>query len=293
MPEPDNNDVKLVGVTVVAASVLLLAFGATALGHLGLWTLSPVFPHDFFQPFLDTASALIPYGMAIMVADLMRKRAIGKGRWFGAAGPKRRTIGANYIRVAAVCGIAGYIGLVLWGLAFAPPTLAGLKIDAPNALLAMVTGGFYAYHLDNVEMNSRPSRLWEVVPQAVLTGLSGLIAASVAWEIILGAASAAIDRIVLTTIISATIGFVLAWYVPDAAAAAAAKPDPLTEAREERIRTLAAAARERFGDADAATAWLERPHRALDDRSPKAAAAELEGFEQAISMLRARWALVA
>lgn len=292
-PEPDNDDLKLVGVTVVAASVLLIAFGATALGRLGLWTLSPVFPRDYFQPFIDTASALIPYGVAMMVADMLRKRAIGKGRWFGMAGRNRRTIAANYVRVAAVCGLAGYLGLVLWGFVFAPPTLAGLKIDAPNALLAMVTGGFYAYHLDNVETNSRPSRLWEVVPQAVLTGICGLITASVAWEIILGTASAAIDRIILTTIITTTIGFALAWYIPDAAAAAAAKPDPLAGAREERIRTLAAAAHERFGDPTAAAAWLEQPHRGLDDKSPKVAAADVEGFEHAISMLHGPQALVA
>jgi uncharacterized protein (DUF2384 family) len=155
----------------------------------------------------------------------------------------------------------------------------------------MVTGGFYVYHLDNVEMESRPSRPWEVAPQTVLTAICGLIAAAVAFEIILGTASQAIDRIVLTTIVSATIGFVLAWYVPQAAVAV--KPDPLAEARAERIRTLATAAREHLGDAAAATVWLERPNRALGNQSPDQAAADLEGFEQAISLLRGPRAVVA
>jgi uncharacterized protein (DUF2384 family) len=113
----------------------------------------------------------------------------------------------------------------------------------------------------------------------------------VAFEIILGTASQAIDRIVLTTIVSATIGFVLAWYVPQAAVAV--KPDPLAEARAERMRTLATAARERLGDAASATVWLERPNRALGNQSPNQAAADLEGFEQAISLLRGPRAVVA
>jgi uncharacterized protein (DUF2384 family) len=289
--ERDNNDLKVVGITVVAASILLLGLAAAGLGHLELWTLSPVFPRDFFQPFIDTISTLIPYLTAIVVADLLRKRAIRKGRWFASNGHKRRAIGANYIRVAAICGLVGYVGLVLWGFVLAPPTLAGLKVDAPNALIAMVTGGFYVYHLDNVEMNTRPSRIWEVGPQALLTGVCGLIAASVSWEIIFGAAGSATDRILLTVIISATVGFVLAWYIPDAAAAA--KADPLTEAREERIRTLEAAALERFGNAAAAAHWLDRPHGGLGNKSPKTAAANVETFEQAINLLQGPQAVVA
>jgi uncharacterized protein (DUF2384 family) len=226
-----------------------------------------------------------------VVADLLRKRAIRKGRWFASNRHKRRAIGANYIRVAAICGLVGYVGLVLWGFVLAPPTLAGLKVDAPNALIAAVTGGFYVYHLDNVEMNTRPSRIWEVGPQALLTGVCGLIAASVSWEIIFGAAGSATDRILLTVIISATVGFVLAWYIPDAAAAA--KADPLTEAREERIRTLEAAALERFGNAAAAAHWLDRPHGGLGNKSPKTAAANVETFEQAISLLQGPQAVVA
>jgi hypothetical protein len=103
------------------------------LGHIGLWTPSQVFPHDFFQPFIDTASALIPYGAAIIMADLLRTRAINKGRWFAGDGRTKRAVSANYVRVAVLCGVAGYVSLILWGLAFAPPTLAELPASVLNA----------------------------------------------------------------------------------------------------------------------------------------------------------------
>jgi hypothetical protein len=281
---PNNADLKLVGLAVIAGSVLLLGFDATLLGHLDLWTLSPVFPQTFSQPFLDTVSTLVPHGAAIMIADLMRTRAIKNRWWFAGAGSSRRRNIANYIRVAVVCGVAGYLGLVLWGLAFQSPTLAGLKIDAPNALLAMVTGGFYVWHLDNVELDARPSRVREIGSQAILTGICGLIAATASWDIILGSAGLAVDRIILTAVINTAVGAVLAWYIP--AAARTARPDPLVEAKEERIRTLAATARARFADPAVAADWCERPHPALGNKSPSAAAADVEGFEHAISLLQ-------
>jgi uncharacterized protein (DUF2384 family) len=92
------------------------------------------------------------------------------------------------------------------------------------------------------------------------------------------------DQIVLYAVTSAMAGAALAWYVPDAAAAA--RYDPLAEAREERVRMLEAAAFERLKDRAEATKWLGRPHPALGDKSPKAAAAEVEGYEHAIGLLQ-------
>ncbi len=86
----NTRDLKLVGLTAVAVSITLLGLAAAGLGQLGLWTLSPVFPQTVFQPFVDTASTLVPHATAIMVADLMRKRAINQGSWFGASGQSRR-----------------------------------------------------------------------------------------------------------------------------------------------------------------------------------------------------------
>jgi Protein of unknown function (DUF2384) len=289
---PGGNDgLKLVGLSVAAVSVLLLGLAAALIGHFGLWAVSPVFPQAYYQPFIDTASTLIPHGAAIMVADLMRRHDLKNGSWFGPAHRARQANTANYIRVALISGIAGYLGLILWGFAFQSLTTKGLLIDVPNALLAMATGGFYVYHLDNVEMNRRPSRLWEVGPQTVVTGICGLIAASESFELILGSANMATDKIILTTVISAAVGFTLAWYIPEAAAAA--KYDPLAEAKEERMRTLEAAARGRFGSSAAAADWLETRHPALGDKSPKAAAADVEGFGHAISLLQGPQAIVA
>jgi uncharacterized protein (DUF2384 family) len=282
---PGNDDLKLVGLSIVAISILLLELAAIELVFFGLWTPSPVFPEKFYQPFIDTASTITPHLVAIMVADLIRSRAIKNGTWF------RRAISANYVRVAVACGLAGYAGLVLWGLAQVRAlTPDGLLIDAPYALLAMATGGFYVYHLDNAEMHRRPSRLWEVGSQTIVTGMCGLIAASVSFELILGGASMAVDRIVLTAVIDAAVGIVLGWYLPRAAAA---KSDPLADVKDERVQTLEATALARFGNSAAATDWLEQPNLALDNKSPRAAAVNVDGFEHAVSLLQGPRALIA
>jgi hypothetical protein len=286
-----NGDLKLVGMSVIAISVLILGFAAVEMAHLHLWKVSDFFPQVFYQPFADTAYTVIPHATAIMMADIFRTHAIKKGRWFVAAGRKQRATSANYVRVSFVCAIAGYVSLILWGLAFQGLTPEQLKLSAPFALLPAVTGGFYVYHLDNVEMDNRPSRPWEVGWQTALTGICGLIAATVSWEILIGDSGQALDSIVLTTLVSATVGFSLAWYIPDAAAAA--KVDPLVEAKEERIAILQAAAIKRFGDPATATEWLDRPHPALKNMAPKAAVADVEEFEHAIGLLQGPQAMVA
>jgi hypothetical protein len=100
-----------------------------------------MFPQTVFQPFLDTASALVPNAAAIMLADILRKRAIHKGYWFGTSGTGRRNNIANYIRVALAGGVAGYVGLILWDLGNRCDR-DSFKMAAPFALLAMVASGF-------------------------------------------------------------------------------------------------------------------------------------------------------
>jgi Protein of unknown function (DUF2384) len=68
-------------------------------------------------------------------------------------------------------------------------------------------------------------------------------------------------------------GLVLAWYIPKAAEA---KFDPLAEARNERDRMLEAKALARFGNSAAATEWLEKRNLALGNKSPRAAAADVD-----------------
>jgi len=288
-------DLKLTEIGGAAACALLLLFGAVLLAHLKLWAVTPVFAQNFWQPFLDFVPATLPFAAAIFVADLMRRYQIGKGTWFGPAGRRKRRMRPQYIHVALVCGALGYLALVLWGFAQKAPTLDGLKIDLPYALLAMVTGAFYVYHLDNVEMNDRPTLVWEAGPQAVLTGIVGLIAALASWEIVLptahlvingkelSTATDVLDKVVLTAVVSAGIGLWLACYIPRAAAEA--RYDPLAEARDDRVRTLQAAAMEHFGDTAASTAWLEKPNVVLEGKAPKVAAEQLDGFERAIALL--------
>jgi hypothetical protein len=79
-------------------------------------------------------------------------------------------------------------------------------MELPNALLAMVTGAFYVYHLDNAEIGQRPSRAWERCSQSMLTGLCAFIAQCATWQIILGAVGEAVDRIILNTAINAAVG---------------------------------------------------------------------------------------
>jgi hypothetical protein len=290
-PPTDNQDLKLVGMFVMAAGVLVLGFAAVATAHLGLWAVTPFFPRTWYQPFIDTASAVILYGAAIMTADLVRSHYINKGSWFASSGPRRRAISANYVRVAVACAIAGYVSSILWGLAFQGLTLDWLKAAAPYLLPPAATGGFYVCYLDNVELARRPSRAREVGWQAAVTGICGLIAATASFGILLGDSSLPFDHIVLTAVVSTTVGFSLAWYIP--LAAAAAKYDPLAEAKEERIAMLEAAARKRFDGPAAATAWLEQSHPALGNKPPKAAAAEVEGFVHAIGLLQGPKAMVA
>ena len=151
-------------------------------------------------------------------------------------------------------------------------------------LISAVTGAFYAYHLDNAELQMRPARWHELGLQVAVTAICGLIAAAASFGALIGDASEAYDSILLTGAVGATAGAALAWYLPEAAAAM--RPDPLSEAREERVRMLEAAALKRFGTSGAAAEWLEQPHAALDNKSPKAAAADLSGFDHAISLLQ-------
>jgi hypothetical protein len=290
-PEGEMGDLKLICLFAVAVSVAAVGLAAYGLGQLGLWGPSPVFPQTIFQPFVDTAATLVPYATAIVIADLMRRHAIKNESWFGSLGHGRLANGANYVRVALVCGIAGYVALVIFGLTQQGPTPDFFKMEAPSALLAMVTGGFYVYHLDNAELGRRPSRKWELGSQTILTGLCGFIADCATWQIIFGTASAAIDRIILATVINASVGFVLAWYIPEAAAATLY--DPLADARGERLSTLQSAARARLGNADSVI-WLDKPHPALGNRSPRiAATTDVDGFERAIGLLEGPRALSA
>ena len=239
-PAPRNQDLIIVGLTVMTGSLLMLVFAAMAAGSLfeaiGWWRPSENFPNDALQPLMWSLSATFAHGVAITTADWMRVRLLSKGRWFAMAGRERRPIAANYIRVALGCAIAGYIALFLWGLIFQPPTVAFAKGTVPYALLPAATGAFYGYHLDNVDLEKRPSRVWEIGSQALVTGFCGLVAAPVWLE--LGGSSVAgnYDFVILVTLLGFVVGASLAWYLPQAAANR--RQQPRAEIQETQIATL-------------------------------------------------------
>lgn len=279
---PRNHDLMLVGLAVMAGSVLIIGFVAFGLGYFGLWQVSEFFPRVAYQPFIVVVSTVIAHGSAILVADAVRTRRLNRGSWFKSTGSTQQAVSANYIRVGLVCGVVGYSTFVLWGLVFQGGTLALFKEAAPYALLPAATGAFFAYHLDNVELRKRPSRMWEVGLQSLVTAFCGLTAASASVELATHTPTQALDQILLMTIIGATIGASLAWYLPQAAAAA--KYDPLLEAKEQRIRILEATALKNFGTPIEAQQWIEQPLPTLSGKSPRIAAADVETYEHAISL---------
>lgn len=280
---PENRDLMIVGITVMAASVLVVCFAALVLGRLGLWAVSGDFPSVGYQPFSIMASTVLAHSAAIFVAELIRTRRIAKGCWFNQNGTAARATGANYIRVALACGVAGYGVFILWGLVFQSAAAELFKEAAPFALLPAATGGFFACHLDNAELNSRPPRFIEVAVQSAITGFCGLAASTASLVLAIDAPVAALDEILLMTAVGATIGGSFGWYLPTAAAAL--RYDPLAVAREERLRTLEVTALQHFEDPVKARQWIERPLSALRNLSPKLAATDIETYEHAISLL--------
>lgn len=278
----DNQNLIIVGLTVMAGSLLLLTFLAVTIGRAGLWTPSANFPKNMLQPFMWAISALLVHGVAVMTADLRRTRLLRNGRWFSIVGPERQRIEANYIRVAVWCALTGYIALYLWGLIFQPPTVILAKSAAAFALLPAVTGAFYGYHLDSVELARRPSRLWEIGAQTFMTALCGLVATQL-WLTLRGDVANSWDFIVLVTLFTAVVGGSLSWYLPRAASSR--RPDPMAEAQKARSLTLRAAALDWFKNAAVAEQWLARPDPALDGRAPMEAAADIELYIKALGLL--------
>ena len=291
----DNRDLLLVGMVIVAGCILVLGFAAVSIARLHLWSVTEFFPQTWYEPFLNVINALILYVAAIGAADFVRSRRITNGSWLASSSAKRRANVANYVRIAIPCAMIGYVSLVIWGMAEAPITLTQLKMQAPYALLSAVTGAFYAYHLDNVELEQRPSRLREVALQTFATAICALIAATVSFAILFAILNIddnlPCDKILFTAVVGGAAGAALAWYIPQAAASG--KNDPLSIARDERVRALEVAAGAHFGDPGRAVAWLDRPHPVLNNTAPKAAAADVEGFERAISLLEAPQPLAA
>ena len=65
---PRSRDMMLVGLAVMAASVLVVSLLALLLGRLGLWTVSESFPRTGFQPINIFASTVFAHYLAIFIS---------------------------------------------------------------------------------------------------------------------------------------------------------------------------------------------------------------------------------
>jgi hypothetical protein len=283
--EPQQGDVMIVGLAVMAGIVLAICYTASEIGKLGLWEASDYFPTQPYEAFIWALSALLMHGVAILTADRIRGSMIKSDRWFDPddATPKRSV--ANYIRVGVASAAVGYVALVVFSAMQQTPTLRMATNALPFALLPAVTGAFYAAHVDNAELNCRPSRLFEIMAQAVLTGLVGLIAAD-GW-VSLGNTTwpTGIDYVILTGLMGFGAGGSLAWYIPQNAIRR--QFDPLREVRDSRVRQVTALAVERLGTQEAAERWLQTPAASLQGASPLAALAEARNYEDVLRLVNA------
>ena len=95
-----------------------------------------------------------------------------------------------------------------------------------------------------------------------------------------------IDYVLLVTALGAAVGGSLGWYVPKAVSEC--RYDPLDEAKKERVLSLEAMAAEQFDSFDKAQAWLSTPLALLQNMAPTAAAATIEGYQDAVALLHRR-----
>jgi hypothetical protein len=281
--EPSQGDVMIVGLAVMAGSVLLICYVASELGKLDLWSPSPYFPTRAFDPFVWAISAVLAHGAAILTADRVRGAMLKGEKWYDSSDAAPNPSVANYIRVGVVCLIVGYIVLLACAIALQTPTLAMAKGTAPYAFMPAVTGAFYAIHLDNVELKRRPGRLFEIAPQAILTGFMGLAASEVWISSGSTTSSTGIDFLILVTIMGFAVGASLAWSIPRNAMRRSY--DPCREAKENRIRDIVALAGERLGNTDEAQRWLRTETWSLEGKSPIAAVGEASNYEEVLRLI--------
>lgn len=279
----EPNDTILGGLFVMAASLFVLVFLAATVGTL--WHPSPLFPASAIDALIWCASATSAHGAAILLADRMRSRIIARGRWYRMSGRSRYSPLANLVRVGIASGSVGYAVLVMWGVVYQGTiTVQLVKGMVAYAMMTATTGAFYAFHLDNIELRQRPSRIIEVTLQTAVTAFFGLAACS-AWLAVVGQhPSDAYDLIIMVTLFGAVVGCSLGWYIP--AAVPETRRDPLGEESADRVRRLEAAAVDHFKDAGLARQWLDRSFAELADRTPLAAAAEsVDGYGDTIDLL--------
>ena len=74
---PGNGDLGLLRAAVASAPPCWARRGGARLPPP--WRMSDVYPATVLQAFVDAVSTLVPHAIAIVIADLMRRRALNKG----------------------------------------------------------------------------------------------------------------------------------------------------------------------------------------------------------------------
>jgi hypothetical protein len=180
-PGPGNDNLIILACGIVVAAVLAFVQVTIWVGQLAkgfdLWAPSMVFPMERYEPILWAVSLSLVYGTAFVVADRTRRYRLSRGSWFAHAGSNQVRIYANYVRVAVFCAIAGYVVLFLWGAIFRGVSVEGAKEQIPFALIPALTGAFFVFYLDGVELGCAwPPKVAAAV-QALCVGFFSYIAA--------------------------------------------------------------------------------------------------------------------
>ena len=208
-----NRNVMTVGLAVMTGCVFVTIYAAIGIAWFasasGLWVPSGSFPQTAWSPFPWALSALLVHGAAIVVADWLRRR-IRSG-----TGVNWQLNIAHYIYGALFSAVAGFIVNFVWSLIFIGPSLRVATFVLPTMLVPAVSGGFYIFHLDNVELGKRPRPFFEVAPQAIATAFAGFASSTAQYALV--DATAPLDFVLLNIFVCTIVGASLAWYIPRAA----------------------------------------------------------------------------
>jgi hypothetical protein len=282
---PRRTEIPLTAAFVAAIVVLLVESIAVAVRRNIPGLLSDPMPNGTTEPFIYAGNALIFYGLPMLVAHWLRSWKISKQRWFTDGGQRRQWL--NYIVVGLLSSVASLVGLIALAMFMGLPLRVAAPVTAPFGLfVGLWTGLAYLFHLDNVELNCRPNRAFEILLQAFATGTLGLLATAITTDTDLPT-TARLTYMIFSASLFVFVGAALGIFVPSAAAgvrAAHAKQPSfdtqLAAIRAEAVRML--------GNDEAADQWLNETNQSLGGRPPRQALSDADGFDKVFLTLVAR-----
>jgi hypothetical protein len=286
----ENKDIMIVGLGATTLLVFIVVFAASGLPTVFGWSPSLLYPVKAMEPYIYSLSTLLAQGSAIFFANAMRSRSMRRDKWLT---ENRDRKPENYVILAVFCGLVGYIvqlswGLTVWSFSRGWPSFGLFETTLPLAILPAVTGVFYAYHLDTVELKQSPPILWEIGVQAIVTGLFSYVSAS-AWVALISAQHPELnyypdyDYLILLVSIGVCIGGALGWYIPKAARNRYCRNVEVKSAWNYAIK---ATAEKVLGDPQAVSFWLQSPQDGLNNQTPGSAVIDRQTFEVGLKELQ-------